>query len=93
MVERKDKLMFYPGELSQGTGEQLYISLRFALVDVLHDDYPFPIMIDDGFVNFDKSRTEKVLKLISTCSEKIKFYFLLVITIFEITLKMRILFI
>nr|WP_249317212.1 AAA family ATPase [Bacillus sp. FJAT-50079] len=70
MVERKDRLMFYPGELSQGTGEQLYISLRFALVDVLFDDYPFPVMIDDGFVNFDKERTEKVLKLISTTSKK-----------------------
>ena len=60
---------FNPSELSRGTGEQLYTSLRFALVEVLQTEYPFPVIIDDGFVNFDKQRTDKVLKLIEKFSE------------------------
>ncbi|MEK3887535.1 ATP-binding protein [Bacillus sp. FSL K6-3431] len=67
VVERKDHLLFDPAELSQGTGEQLYISLRFALMEVLKLDFPFPMIIDDGFVNFDKQRTDKIIQLISEC--------------------------
>ncbi|MBS4218133.1 AAA family ATPase [Bacillus sp. FJAT-49711] len=61
---------FNPVELSQGTSEQLYTALRLALVQVLYEDYPFPIIIDDGFVNFDKLRTKKVLQLIESISNK-----------------------
>ncbi|CAM4063158.1 ATP-binding protein [Lederbergia lenta] len=86
IVERKDRISFSPVELSQGTGEQLYISIRFALVEVLKDDYSFPVIIDDGFVNFDKQRTDKMVQLITefsgktqvlffTCHEHMKEYF------------------
>ncbi|GIN73844.1 hypothetical protein J14TS2_43190 [Bacillus sp. J14TS2] len=68
-VERKDGTLMEPAELSQGTKEQLYIALRFALVFVIQDDYPFPIIIDDGFVNFDKNRTKKICTLIQTISK------------------------
>ncbi|MCJ8005895.1 AAA family ATPase [Lederbergia wuyishanensis] len=70
VIERSDGQRFTPAELSQGTSEQLYTSLRLALVQVLYEDYPLPIIIDDGFVNFDKRRTEKVLELIETISTK-----------------------
>ncbi|MBS4177515.1 ATP-binding protein [Lederbergia citrea] len=69
VVESSDGVLFDPAELSQGTGEQLYTALRFALVQVLKGDYPFPIIIDDGFVNFDYVRTQKVLRLIEKVSE------------------------
>lgn len=75
LIERKDRVLFEPAELSQGTGEQLYTSLRFALVQVLQADYPFPVIIDDGFVNFDEKRTENVLKLISRLSESVQVLF------------------
>lgn len=68
-VERKDGALMEPFELSQGTKEQLYIALRFALVFVIQSNYSFPIMIDDGFVNFDKNRTKKVCTLIQKISE------------------------
>lgn len=74
-IERKDRLLFNPSELSQGTGEQLYTALRFALVEVLQTDYPFPVIIDDGFVNFDKDRTDKVLQLIEQISDKTQVLF------------------
>ncbi|MBO0993610.1 AAA family ATPase [Bacillus sp. SD088] len=68
-VERKDGALMEPVELSQGTKEQLYIALRFALVFVIQEDYRFPIIIDDGFVNFDKNRTKKICTLIQTISK------------------------
>lgn len=68
-VERKDGALMEPVELSQGTKEQLYIALRFALVFVIQSDYSFPVIIDDGFVNFDKNRTKKICTLIQTMSK------------------------
>ncbi|MEH7110326.1 ATP-binding protein [Bacillus sp. JJ1764] len=64
LVERDDHTLFEANELSQATTEQLYVSVRLALVTTLYDQYPFPIMIDDSFVNFDAGRTEKVINLL-----------------------------
>ena len=69
LIERKDGVTFNPAELSRGTGEQLYTAIRFALVYVLSKDHPFPIIIDDGFVNFDKRRTKRVIQLIEKISD------------------------
>ncbi|KRG16629.1 hypothetical protein ACA30_00400 [Virgibacillus soli] len=69
-VKRSDGVLMEPIELSQGTKEQLYIALRFALVFVIQSDYSFPIMIDDGFVNFDKERTKKICELIQKMSKE-----------------------
>lgn len=69
LVRHQNGTYYAPAELSRGTSEQLYTALRFALVQVLHEDYPFPIIIDDGFVNFDKQRTDNVLQLMKTISK------------------------
>ena len=63
-VERKDGSVFHAVELSQGTKEQLYISIRFALIQSLGDRYPLPVLIDDGVVNFDSARTVAFFKLL-----------------------------
>lgn len=68
VVERKDRTVFTPAEMSKGTGEQLYTAIRLGLIYVLREEFPFPIFIDDGFVNFDKKRTQRVLKLIKQVS-------------------------
>lgn len=67
-VERKDRVLFAPEELSKGTGEQLYIAIRLGLVHVMKKEYPFPVIIDDGFVNFDQARTKRMLELVQTIS-------------------------
>jgi uncharacterized protein YhaN len=64
LVERKDHTIFEANELSQATMEQLYVSIRLALATTLYEKYPFPIMIDDSFVNFDAKRTQKVIELL-----------------------------
>jgi len=54
-----------PVQLSRGTREQLYLSMRFGLIE----DYetraePLPIVMDDVFVNFDDARREHVLDIL-----------------------------
>ncbi|MGG4167087.1 AAA family ATPase [Rossellomorea vietnamensis] len=63
-VERKDGTIFHAIELSQGTKEQLFISIRFALIQSIGDKYPLPVLIDDGVVNFDLARTKAFLSLL-----------------------------
>jgi uncharacterized protein YhaN len=64
IIERKDHTLFEASELSQATAEQVYVSLRLALIATLLSRYPFPIIIDDSFVNFDEKRTKKVFTLL-----------------------------
>ncbi|MEH7355709.1 AAA family ATPase [Neobacillus drentensis] len=66
LVEREDHTLFEANELSQGTMEQLYVSIRLALATTLYEKYQFPIIIDDSFVNFDANRTHKVIELLKT---------------------------
>lgn len=64
LVERKDHTIFEANELSQATTEQLYVAIRLAFAVTVYEQYQFPIIIDDSFVNFDASRTEKVIELL-----------------------------
>lgn len=63
-VGRMDGTTFHAIELSQGTKEQLFISIRFALIQSIGDKYPLPVLIDDGVVNFDLTRTKAFLSLL-----------------------------
>jgi uncharacterized protein YhaN len=74
-IERADHIMFDPEELSQATTEQVYISLRLALVQVLQDEYPFPMIIDDGFVNFDRDRTKRIIQILLEMSKSTQVLF------------------
>ncbi|MGM0846375.1 MAG: AAA family ATPase [Bacillota bacterium] len=75
IIERKDGITFTPDELSQGTKEQLYIALRFALIRMLKDVYSMPVIIDDGFVNFDEKRTEAVMNLLKEFKGEVQVLF------------------
>ncbi|WP_237680894.1 hypothetical protein [Heyndrickxia coagulans] len=68
-VKRRDDVLFAANELSQATAEQLYIALRFSLAEALGGEFPSPVVIDDGFVNFDIYRTEKMARLLDQVSE------------------------
>lgn len=61
MVKHQNGQMYLPVELSQSTRELLYIALRFSLIMTLKPYYPFPIIIDDAFVHFDKKRKERMM--------------------------------
>ena len=55
-----------PEVLSQGTKEQLYLSLRLAHIQNRAQDHQYlPILMDDILVNFDKNRMEKTIDTIN----------------------------
>ncbi len=85
LIERADHVLFEANELSQATMEQIYFSLRLALATTIYKRYPFPIIIDDSFVNFDHVRTSNVIELLKrikdnqillfTCHQHLLSYF------------------
>ncbi|MCF6515167.1 AAA family ATPase [Lactobacillus sp. S2-2] len=68
-VVDSDKNTFDVQELSKGTMIQLYLSLVFSLTLAFSDDYPMPLIIDDGFVDFDSLRTKNAFKVLKEISE------------------------
>ncbi|RYM02177.1 hypothetical protein EWH99_11575 [Sporolactobacillus sp. THM7-7] len=69
IAERSDGRHFMAAELSRGTAEQLYLSLRLALTEIFDTPETLPLIIDDGLVNFDSCRAEQVYSLLSKVSE------------------------
>jgi len=49
-----------PAQLSQGARDQLYLSLRFAVGDLLSGKYIAPYLLDDPFLNCDEERLEAI---------------------------------
>src|SRR5699024_4109031 len=68
-VEDNDNIRYTVEELSQGTIDQLYISLRFAIAKAMRDQFDLPLLIDDAFVHFDHTRTTQSLYLLEQLSE------------------------
>jgi uncharacterized protein YhaN len=69
-VQREDGQRFSVTELSTGTQEQIYVALRLALVQVMHDQIQLPLLIDDGFVHFDPQRREAVLHILANIADQ-----------------------
>lgn len=69
LVQRKDGALFDAAELSKGTAEQLYVALRFAFVKNTSDLVKLPLLIDDGFVNFDSQRKNEMFELMNQMSQ------------------------
>ncbi|XKE95761.1 AAA family ATPase [Metaplanococcus flavidus] len=61
---RKDNIRFRMAELSQATKEQAYLALRLSLAVSMQKSHPFPIIMDDPFVHFDRLRLQQVINLI-----------------------------
>lgn len=75
-VQRKDGTLFEAFELSQATAEQLYVALRFSFVKNANDLIQLPLLVDDGFVNFDRQRKKEMYQLLEKISEDVQvFYF------------------
>lgn len=72
LLHRKDGAVFTPSDLSRGTAEQLYVALRFAFVLNVSKKMPLPVIVDEGFVNFDQERKGKVLDLLASLSQEVQ---------------------
>lgn len=56
-------------QLSQGTMEQLYLSMRFAMMEEYGQTAKLPVILDDIFVNFDSIRLREALQGIAQLSQ------------------------
>ncbi|NLP35255.1 MAG: AAA family ATPase [Clostridiales bacterium] len=59
--------------LSTGTIDQIYLSLRLAVSDLLHGNNVMPVILDDSFVYYDESRVSAALQQLSTRKQVILF--------------------
>ena len=56
--------------MSRGTREQLYLAMRFGLIQEYETrSEPLPVVMDDVFVNFDDDRRDKVIEILKEFSE------------------------
>ena len=72
VVKNKDEKWLFASELSRGTLDQLLVSIRLAFIENLSSKIALPILIDDGFVNFDSERKQIMLQLIKELSSKLQ---------------------
>ena len=64
-------------ELSRGTAEQLFLAMRFALIEEYSQNAePMPVILDDILVNFDPGRAQAACKVIMKLSQKFQIIFL-----------------
>ena len=58
-------------ELSRGTAEQLYLALRFGLIEQFaRSTEPLPVVMDDILVNFDANRAARAAGAIRALAER-----------------------
>jgi len=69
-VESSDNIRYTVNELSQGTVDQLYVSLRLAISQIMSENHGLPFIIDDAFVHFDADRTKRILSILSNTAKK-----------------------
>ncbi len=57
--------------LSDGTGDEIYLSLRLAMCElILGGEDPCPIVLDDALANFDDERCRRALELLRELAKK-----------------------
>lgn len=70
-LERADGRQVSIAALSRGTQEQLYLALRFGLIEHFADEAePLPIVMDETLVNFDEGRAERTARTIEQMSAR-----------------------
>lgn len=75
-VLRQDDRWLTLTYLSRGTCDQLLVAIRLAFIKHLASHTSLPLLVDDGFVNFDSERKQIMVELleeIATCVQVIYF--------------------
>jgi uncharacterized protein YhaN len=62
--------------MSDGTQDQLYLSLRLASIEkYVEENEPIPFIVDDIFIHFDDERSRETLKVLAQLSKKTQVIF------------------
>lgn len=59
-VVESDGTRVVPAQLSKGTQDQLYLSLRLAIADLMASDVRLPFIFDDALLNCDDERLARI---------------------------------
>lgn len=59
-----------PVQLSQGTRDQLALALRLAVVDLVAQEVPLPLVLDDPFVHWDEERLARARAMVSALARE-----------------------
>jgi uncharacterized protein YhaN len=71
LVEPEEGSVLTPEQLSRGTVEQLYLALRFGLIEQFaRASEPLPVVMDDILVNFDPKRAERAARAIGQLASR-----------------------
>lgn len=71
LVDRKSGAAYDDEYMSAGTLDQMYLALRFAMVNLIFADKECPIIcMDDALLNFDSERMNKATEYISSVLSK-----------------------
>ncbi|MCF6094719.1 AAA family ATPase [Microaerobacter geothermalis] len=68
LVVTGDGRQLEPYQLSRGTAEQLYLSMRFSLAGEFSRKVSLPLILDDIFVNFDPERLHYAIDTLAEVS-------------------------
>lgn len=70
VVRDSQNRLWQTTQLSSGAKDQLYIAFRLGYIHLHNDEYHSPIIIDDGWLNFDEKRKDTLFHLLNVLSEK-----------------------
>jgi chromosome segregation protein len=59
-----------PAQLSQGARDQLALSLRLAVADLVSDDVALPLVFDDPFLHWDAERLARAREALTALAEE-----------------------
>ncbi|MGL4523718.1 MAG: AAA family ATPase [Bacilli bacterium] len=74
-VRQTEGRVFSVEVLSQGTKEQLAVSIRLSLALGMTSSYPFPLWFDDAFVHYDNERRQQMFGLLQSMAPKTQFVY------------------
>lgn len=67
----------YDSQMSEGTKDQLFLSLRLAFISIFNDksERKLPFIADDILINFDEKRVRNALSLLMEFSKTTQVFF------------------
>lgn len=60
--------------LSHGSMEQLYLSLRLAMAELVYEGEKVPLFLDEAFSSYDENRLKSVLKYLQSASDRYQIF-------------------
>ena len=60
--------------LSHGSIEQLYLSLRLAMADLIYKNGKVPLILDEAFSSYDEERLNRVLAYLQKCTDRYQIF-------------------